>query len=166
MILPDSFEKQVWDHIVMLILILSALFIPIVVCFFDEISLFQEILTLLIDFFFFVDLIINFHTVYEDKGRLIDDRRKIAKRYVCMKLGFWLDFVTMFPYQELYIFIKDDHDHFGNQPENIRLAIFYGFQIKYLRILSIPQRLKDIKTYKLFDPHKIKKLENKFPSLF
>ena len=108
MIVPDSFYKQIWNHfIIYIILIVSAIYVPIVICFFQQISKAQEMSNLFIDFCFAVDIGVNLSTAYYEKGKLIDDKRLIWKRY--LTTWFMLDFFTMLPYQQLYLFEKDQN---------------------------------------------------------
>ena len=49
-----------------------------------------------IDFWFFVELVINFTTAYyDDRGKLVSERVNIIKNY--FKSWFLIDFVTLIP---------------------------------------------------------------------
>lgn len=49
-----------------------------------------------IDFWFFVELVINFKTAYyDDRGKLVSERVNIIKNY--FKSWFVIDFITLIP---------------------------------------------------------------------
>ena len=52
---------------------------------------------MLFDFFFFIDIIITFFTVYEDKEKMVEvtDKKQIAKNYLYG--WFVLDFLSIVP---------------------------------------------------------------------
>ena len=114
MIMPDSFYKQAWNHfIIYIILLTSAIYVPIVICFFKLISKGQEFSNLFIDFCFAVDIFLNFNTAYFEKGRIHDSRKEIWIRY--LKTWFLLDLITMLPYQQLYLFDSQQEGANHNQ---------------------------------------------------
>ena len=79
------------------ILLVSAIYIPIIICFFTEITPFQQNFNVFIDLLFVTDFVLNFFTAYDEKGRLVTDMAKIRKNYL---LGWaFVDAFTMFPYQ-------------------------------------------------------------------
>lgn len=95
-ILPDGIFKQVWNLGMLLILLVSAIYIPIIICFFTEITPFQQNFNFFIDLIFISDFFMNFLTAYDEKGRLVTDLSKIRNNYI---FG-WalLDVLTMAPY--------------------------------------------------------------------
>ena len=66
--LPDTKFKNIWDIIIMILLLYTATFLPIRTAFVDKdpIGLFE--LETVIDALFFMDLIINFCSAYTDKN--------------------------------------------------------------------------------------------------
>ena len=152
MILPDSFYKQAWNHfIIYIILLVSAIYVPIVICFFPLISKPQEFTNLFIDFCFAVDIYLNFNTAFYEKGRLNDERKQIWIRY--MKTYFLIDFFTMLPYQQLYLFELNEGDNpsYEQQSYSLEDIQFYCFQVKFLRVLRFPSRFAETKSYKVFN---------------
>lgn len=53
----------------------------------------------MMDAFFMFDIVLNFNLSYYERGDLIVERKLIAINY--LKLWFWIDFVAVFPYDEL-----------------------------------------------------------------
>ena len=141
------------------ILLVSALYIPIIICFFTEITPFQQNFNVFIDFIFICDFVVNFFTAYDEKGRLVTELGKIRLRYV--KSYALLDAFTMFPWQAAGWFIKEDK--LGTRTS----ILFYGFIVKSLRILRIPSKLEITKPFiilvKFVD---IPKLERRFSFIF
>jgi hypothetical protein len=61
-----------------------------------------------IDFFFFIDIIVNFNSAYIDESyEVIDDRKKIAKSYLVS--WFLIDFLSIVPF-ELVVTAADHYE--------------------------------------------------------
>ena len=88
--------KQYWDVVVLFLLIYTALFVPYKVCFIEESTDGQFIFDLMVDFLFMTDIVINFFTIIEVKGKLEVNRCRIAIHY--LKGWFFLDFFTSIPF--------------------------------------------------------------------
>ena len=98
MIYPYNSYKLAWDLYVMILLIYTALFVPYQVCFMDTESDGLFIFGLVVDSSFMSDVAITFLTTTSDKeGKIIDDRKLIAREY--FKFWFWIDFFTSIPFQ-------------------------------------------------------------------
>ena len=70
----------------------------------EETSL--EIVDYFTDMLFIVDIFINFLTAYEsDDGEIVYHKKKIAKNY--LKGWFWIDFISSFPVQFIFMFFKN-----------------------------------------------------------
>ena len=113
MIYPSNTAKQVWDMVVMLLLIYTAIFVPIKVCFLESSSDVQFIIDLVVDFLFLTDIVLTFNTALEDQqGIYIVKRAKIAKAYC---LGwFFIDFFTSIPsdaFEKLQELSPDDSNN-------------------------------------------------------
>jgi hypothetical protein len=69
-----------WDFLVMLLLIYTALFVPFKVCFIESTSDVMFIFDLVVDFLFLSDIVLTFKTAVEDdEGIYITHRSIIAK---------------------------------------------------------------------------------------
>eukprot|EP01029_Cantina_marsupialis_P032074 TRINITY_DN94_c0_g2_i2.p1 TRINITY_DN94_c0_g2~~TRINITY_DN94_c0_g2_i2.p1 ORF type:complete len:727 (-),score=210.67 TRINITY_DN94_c0_g2_i2:493-2673(-) len=93
---------QYWDMITLTTLGLVAFFTPLEVALFNEPD--DQPMALLIlnrcfDVVFWMDLFVNFFLAYEENGRKITSRKKIAKRY--LKFWFWVDFLSCIPFDLL-----------------------------------------------------------------
>ena len=61
----------------------TAIYLPIRMAFFDEISKGLLIVEYILDFIFLIDVFVNFLTAYyDDEHKLITDRGRIAKKYL------------------------------------------------------------------------------------
>ena len=61
----------------------TATYFPFLICFYDSVSEKQFWLDMLIDTSFFVDIVLTFFTVTQDKdGKLEERRSKIAVKYI------------------------------------------------------------------------------------
>ncbi len=77
-VLPDSKLKNIWNVVIMVLLIYTATFLPIRTAFIDKDppGLFE--LENIIDFLFFLDVFLNFCSAYVDKNTgFIEARFKI-----------------------------------------------------------------------------------------
>ncbi|XP_046852786.1 potassium voltage-gated channel subfamily H member 6-like isoform X1 [Xenia sp. Carnegie-2017] len=102
----DSLSKAIWDWIVLLLVIYTAIEVPYNVAFIvplhKKVSLkdnIWEILNLCVDILFIVDVIINFRTTYVE-GRtvkVVSNPRKIACNY--LRTWFFVDFVSAMPFE-------------------------------------------------------------------
>lgn len=63
LILPNNKYKKVWDVLIIVLLIYTAIYIPYKVCFLDTTSDFQFIFDLVVDSCFLTDIVFNFMTV-------------------------------------------------------------------------------------------------------
>eukprot|EP00638_Chattonella_subsalsa_P017852 CAMPEP_0117892812 /NCGR_PEP_ID=MMETSP0950-20121206/24911_1 /TAXON_ID=44440 /ORGANISM="Chattonella subsalsa, Strain CCMP2191" /LENGTH=931 /DNA_ID=CAMNT_0005752867 /DNA_START=1 /DNA_END=2795 /DNA_ORIENTATION=+ len=93
------------------------------------------IVSLLVDFFFFLDIAITFRTAYVDNQELVVDTRKIAIRY--LKSWFMLDLITSIPVEPILSAFKIG-GAILSVPKLIRM-------IKAIRILKIFRLMKLMK---------------------
>ena len=69
-----------WDFLVMLLLIYTALWVPFKVCFIDKSSDAEFVFDLVVDFLFLTDIVLTFNSAIEDEqGIYITKRSVIAK---------------------------------------------------------------------------------------
>ncbi|KAL7076627.1 hypothetical protein ACQ4LE_003808, partial [Meloidogyne hapla] len=110
--------KAVWDWIILLLVIYTAIFTPYVAAFllregqntqqrkakFGEP---MEIIDLIVDIFFIIDIIINFRTTYvNDNDEVVSDPGKIALHY--FKGWFFIDAVAAVPFDLLLVETDSD----------------------------------------------------------
>jgi len=96
--MPASKLKLIWTAITIVLLIYTGTYVPYKVAYSSGEKSFTDDMEMLIDFLFFLDIIVNFISAYEDKERNLEFRlHKIALTYVTS--WFFLDVVSSIPYQ-------------------------------------------------------------------
>ena len=109
---PSSMSpnKVVWDMFVIVLVLINCYMTPLELCF----RSFQEYVETpggiafrvadhIIDFFFFVDIVINFRTTYfDDDGELVVEYKLLARTYMWRPpYWFWMDLVGTIPWDLL-----------------------------------------------------------------
>jgi len=94
---PDSKGCLLWEFMITLMILSEFITIPLTLAFDLDQIFALSILNILEDIFFSFDMIIRFNTGFYNKGILIFDRKRIARRY--LKLWFWIDFLITFPFE-------------------------------------------------------------------
>lgn len=100
----DSLGKAIWDWIVLLLVIYTAIEVPYNVAFIlplhrkVELKTTWEIINLHVDFMFVIDVVINFRTTYVQgrSAKVVCDPKKIARHY--LKTWFIADFISAIPF--------------------------------------------------------------------
>lgn len=95
MILPDSRFRQLWDPLVLIVAIYSAITIPLIIVFNIFSDLFCNISALVTTAVFLGDMLVNFNTAISSKGKLVFSRKEIALKY--LKSWFIIDFISAIP---------------------------------------------------------------------
>jgi hypothetical protein len=127
MIRPDNPMRIRWTIFVLLLVVFCAIEIPLELIFhLDQQQSFMWI-DLLISLAFLTDVVLNFSTAVDEKGRRITDRKEVAKHY--LKGWFAIDFVSSIPFEILFLFFDVE-----------RLAIFSV--LRMLRSLRLIRLLK------------------------
>ena len=109
---PSSLSprKFAWDIVVVILVLINCYMTPVELCF----RTFQEyvetpggvvfrVIDHIIDFLFFVDIMINFRTTFFDSnGELVVDKKELARRYMWRPpFWFWMDLVGTIPWDLL-----------------------------------------------------------------
>ena len=92
---PDSKFARWWSIVIILCLVYVATIMPFNLSFVDDASLLLEISDRTVDFFFIMDIIVNFFSAYREDNLLVTSNKKIAKNYI--HGWFIFDFVASFP---------------------------------------------------------------------
>jgi hypothetical protein len=79
-------------------------FVPFNICFDESVTTEMTLvkyIDVVVDIFFFIDIIINFLSAYDDPQTSLPvvKYRKIAKNY--LKMWFWIDLITVLPFNLL-----------------------------------------------------------------
>lgn len=130
--------KENWDLFITVILLVTCILTPYNIAFSgieQDISMF--IISLLIDVFFFFDILIIFNTAYyDDEFRIVEDRFKIAKSYAMS--WFLIDFLSIFPLDRILISLENVND----LARLARLGRMYKL-IKMLKLLRVLKIVRD-----------------------
>ena len=139
-ILPDDPFKATWDVINMLLILFVCVTTPARIAFLEDDDFAWTLTSACVDTFFLVDLVLNFFSAYHDKQlNLIDDRKKIAKRY--LKGWFLVDIFSILP---------------------ISLITRSGDYNSLARIARFPKLYRLVKIMRLVRILKVVKEQNKF----
>jgi len=99
-ILPTNKWKLRWNVLVSILLVWTALLVPIKVSFFDESSVLSVVTDCMIDACFITDIVLTFFTALERRDGMVEVRhRYIAKTYI--RAWFWIDIFSSLPFQLL-----------------------------------------------------------------
>jgi hypothetical protein len=100
LIYPDSIFKKLWNVIIYLLLLYTAMILPFTICFLDESNPGLDSVELMIDILFALDIIINFFSAYYNEvGIIMDSWPKIISTY--LRSWFIIDIIGSFPVQLL-----------------------------------------------------------------
>jgi len=96
--MPDSTAKKIWDVVILIILIYTAIYSPFKVAYLSKGESSSALIAFetLVDVLFATDIFVMFFTPYERKDGSLECRHKrIARNYL---LGpFWIDVLASFP---------------------------------------------------------------------
>ena len=110
-LLPASAWKEKWDLVVMLLIVYSAVTVPVRVCFASDAEGWLWYFEVAMSFAFLFDLSLNFRMAYHrdgERGELVTDRREIAVRY--LSGWFWIDAPSSLPVEVIELLLPDDVD--------------------------------------------------------
>ena len=125
---PDAIPKQIWDVVILLLLLYSCFQVPYSMAF-DDSSTFADVL---LDVIFMTDVALCFLTAYFDaKGMLVKDLRKICYRY--SKSWFLPDIGGSFPFDTV-----------------VSLCLNQTGNIGAMRILKLVRLLKLLRALRVF----------------
>ena len=99
--LPDHPFIKFWNLIMIILMGYVVSFVPFNICFDQSISTEMTtagIIDIIVDILFFVDIIVNFLSAYDDPATSLPvvKPKIIAKNY--LKFWFWLDLLTVLPF--------------------------------------------------------------------
>ena len=138
---PTSSFKQRWDLVMMLLVFYNCVYIPIELFFLNGFVIHEDypkhivhdVIDYTVDFFFFLDILLNCRTAYYDEDyEMVLDPKQILRNY--MKFWFWIDFVAFFPLDLLLL-------PFGDT----------GIPPAVLGLFKIPRLLRILRVFKSLD---------------
>ena len=93
--------RQMWDYFVMVVATYNCIILPIEIAW--EPALLKtpvfQFVSLITDLFFFIDILVNFRTVYSDEMDEVRDTKLIAKHY--LKGRFTIDVLSTVPFDHI-----------------------------------------------------------------
>lgn len=138
LILPHSRFLQSWLLIIGPLIVYNVIWIPLEVCQMATASQLHAQVDFVLDFLFYIDILINFRTAFFDaENALCLDSKVIAKRYL---FGFFLvDFVSTIQW-ELYIFGATPYGD-ASKSNQFSIAISVLRLTRLLRLLRLFKKL-------------------------
>jgi hypothetical protein len=98
MIHPNNVFKSIWNGIISVLLLYTATIMPLSMAFFesDSTDVWFDI-DIMLDCFFFVDILVTFNSAYYDTcGVLVSSRKKVTLKY--LKSWFFFDILSCIPF--------------------------------------------------------------------
>ena len=155
---PDSSSKQLWDLLVMSLLLTTSFSVPYTLAFGDEFYEYlfgqdgwaQEyapgpndvtpwfVFDLFVDIVFCTDILLNFCTAYIDRGVYVHRFRRIAENY--LRTWFVIDFFGSVPFDKIVSAISGDDPQMNSFLEGLRLVRI----LKAVRAVRLVQRVNQL----------------------
>jgi len=134
LILPitDSWKEK-WDMLILMMILYSAAFVPLRVCFAAEAEGVMWYVEVTVTLFFILDMYFTFNTVYFDltSGEWVVDRRRIAGNY--LKSWFWIDAPSSVPVELIDVALQGESNDTLGLLQLLRLFRL----LRLLRLLKI-----------------------------
>jgi hypothetical protein len=129
--------RTVWDCFILILIFASCILIPFQIAFRHEAYRLGSGIIYIIDFFFFIDIFLNFFTSYRYAGTEITDKRKTVNHY--LKTLFPVDLLANFPLDAFLLMFLDI------QIYSVSLVlIFRGFRLlRVVRLFVIFRRWEE-----------------------
>ena len=98
-ILPDNPYKKIWDLLIAILILYSAIITPYEIAFSDNNK--SSWFEILIDIFLAIDIVLTFFSAYTDEEEnLVKNHKKIIKKY--LKSWFIIDIISVLPLNNLF----------------------------------------------------------------
>ena len=98
-ILPDNPYKKIWDLLIAILILYSAIITPYEIAFSDSNK--SSWFEILIDIFLAIDIVLTFFSAYTDEEEnLVKNHKKIIKKY--LKSWFIIDIISVLPLNNLF----------------------------------------------------------------
>lgn len=105
-----------------------------------------RIISAILDLYFLIRIYVGAHLIYKDphSGILVTDVKLIRRRYFLSLLRFWLDFITVLPFEYIALFITDDINYtkYGYAPRVLRCWFLYSYYKEQEENLNVRQHLR------------------------
>lgn len=148
----ESLFRVFWDLCILGALVFQAFWIPFSLGLNVPLTGALVYIDIVITFSFILDIILNFNTTVNDRGTIIRDRKQIAKEY--LKLWFWIDMVSSFPYDWVLSGSfgqeeEEDSSNLSKAPQLLRIIKVLRFvrMLRLVRLAKLKQILFRIEDY-------------------
>ena len=144
LILPNSTFLKVWLAIIGPLIVYTAIWVPLEVSQMATADTLHGQIDFILDFFFYVDIVINFRTAYiDDENELVLNSKLIAKRY--FRGFFWVDLGATLQFELFF---------FGAHPFKEQDTDAGGFSAA-AGVFRLPRLIRFIRLFKKLDmfPH-------------
>jgi len=134
LIMPVGTWKEKWDLVILMLIVYSAIAVPVRVCFDEDATGFMWYFEVSMTFGFITDMYFTFNTVYFDSGtgQWITTRRQIALNY--LKSWFWVDAPSSIPVELVDLICA------GNSQQLGLLRFLRMFRLlRLLRLLKVDE---------------------------
>ena len=131
---PSGRLRTIWDIISVIFTFYEAVFLPFRVGFDYGIQDSLLVFELSKDFFFFLEIFLNFHTGFVSKGVYINSHKPIAQRY--LRGWFFFDIIANSPWTELIAVLSNNLENYGQEDFGTKGYQFAAF-LKLFRVLKI-----------------------------
>lgn len=106
----------------------------------------MRITSALLDIYFLIRIYVYAHVIYKDpsSGIIIKDLKLIRKRYFCSITRFWLELLTIFPFEYMLLLITDDTNivKYGYTARVFRCLFMYKYYTVQKENLNVRHHLR------------------------
>jgi len=131
----DSLARRRWDLSAVFLVVVSCLLVSYQFAFQHQVHLIGSLVVYLIDFFFLIDIVLNFRTTYRYQGVDVTDPAKIARHY--RRGRFSIDLLANFPFDMFLL------PWSGFSIEGISVVLF----VRLLRLLRVVRLVAIVRTW-------------------
>lgn len=146
----NSIVYKYWNyissvHIASISALMYSLFI-VMIPWSYEAKMILRFVSAVLDAYFLIRIYVGAHLIYKDpeSGVLIKDLKLIRRRYFCSVSRFWLDLITLFPFEYLLLLMTNDTSltRFGYTPRILRCCFMYQYYKEQEENLNVRQHLR------------------------
>ena len=131
-ILPTHPFKEKWDLLIMMLIIYSSVAVPVRFCFDAKADGLAWDFEVFVSLAFLTDLFLNFRTAFDEDGRWILDRARIAQHY--LSGWFWIDAPSSIPVELVELALEQGD---GSSPLAVLRVLRLFRLIRLLRLLKL-----------------------------
>ena len=139
---PDTEWKQLWDMYVLVLILYSAVSVPVQLAFQAEAEGWLWAMEVFFSLSFLTDLSLNFNVGFYDQGKLVTSHERIVARYV--RGWFWIDAPSSIPVEIIELLMTRGGG--GESPQGLAmLRMLRMFRlVRLLRLLKVDQYMSQL----------------------